>query len=59
MKPKYYNANVYDDLDFINKCSYFNEWYKIVEPILLNDEFQRRKLFLHHESSVWNHSIMV
>ena len=25
-KPKYYNPNVYDDLDFINKCSYFNEW---------------------------------
>ncbi len=58
-KSKYYNPNVYDDLDFINKCSYFNEWYQLVLPILLNDEFQRRKLFLHHESSVWNHSIMV
>ena len=59
MTSKYYNPDVYDDLEIINKCTYFNEWYKMVEPILLNDEFQRRKLFLHHESSVWEHSIMV
>lgn len=45
MTSKYYNPDVYDDLEIINKCTYFNEWYKMVEPILLNDEFQRRKLF--------------
>lgn len=55
----YYSNDVYNDLESINKMSFFNEWYKIVEPILLNDEFQRRKLFLHHENSVWDHSISV
>lgn len=55
----YYNKDVYNDLEAINKCTYFNEWFKIVEPILLHDEFQRRKLFLHHESSVWDHCIQV
>ena len=59
MNNNYYNKDVYNDLEPINKCTYFNEWYKIVEPILLNDEFQRRKLFLHHENSVWEHSIIV
>ena len=50
MNNSYYNKDVYNDLEPINKCTYFNEWFKIVEPILLNDEFQRRKLFLHHEN---------
>ena len=59
MNNSYYNKDVYNDLEPINKCTYFNEWFKIVEPILLNDEFQRRKLFLHHENSVWEHSIIV
>ena len=55
----YYNKDVYNDLDYINKCSYFNEWFEMVKPILLSDEFQRRKLFKHHENSVWDHSINV
>lgn len=59
MNNNYYNKDVYNDLEPINKCTYFNEWYKLVEPILLSDEFQRRKLFLHHENSVWEHSIIV
>ncbi len=38
----------------------FEDWLKIVENILLNDEFQRRKMFLHHHKmSVWDHSILV
>ena len=55
----YYSKDVYNDLKNINKCSFFNEWYSIVEPILLSDEFQRRKLFRHHDDSVWDHSIDV
>ena len=55
----YYSKDVYNDLKNINKCSFFNEWYSIVEPILLSDEFQRRKLFSHHDDSVWDHSIDV
>lgn len=38
----------------------FDEWLSIVEDILLSDEFQKRKLFLHHhDMSVWDHSILV
>lgn len=38
----------------------FTEWYEIVEPILLNEEFQKRRLFMHHQdSTVWTHSISV
>ncbi len=58
---EYYNKNVIDDIDpmiVINPC--FEEWYQIVENILLNDEFQKRKLFPHHHNvSVWDHSILV
>ena len=39
---------------------FFDEWLDIVKDILLNDEFQKRKLFPHHhEMSVWDHSILV
>lgn len=55
----YYSTDFYKDLESISKCTYFNEWLSIVEEILLNDEFQRRKLFLHHDNSVWSHSIDV
>lgn len=38
----------------------FDKWLSIVEEILLNDEFQKRKLFKHHHNmSVWDHSILV
>ncbi len=55
----FYSKDVRKDLDFINKCAYFNEWYEIVKDILNNEEFQKRKLFLHHEDSVWHHCIIV
>ena len=38
---------------------YFDEWYNIVEPLLLNEELQKRKLFKHHSKSVWDHLISV
>ncbi len=41
-----------------DKC--FNEWFSIVKPYINNNEFQKRRLFLHHKnSSVWQHSINV
>lgn len=35
------------------------EFYEIAEPILKNEEFERRKTFLHHNDSVYDHSIKV
>lgn len=37
----------------------FNDWFLIVKDILVNEEFQKRRLFKHHEKSVWDHSIEV
>lgn len=58
---QYYNKNVILDIDStILLNAYFEEWFLIVEDILLNDEFQKRKYFLHHHNlSVWDHSILV
>lgn len=57
----YYNKNVLEDIDIsIKNSMFFDEWYDTVKSILLHDEFQRRKLFLHHHNlSVWEHSILV
>ena len=54
-----YNKDIIADLGYIPKCSYFGEWYRIVEPILNNEEFQKRKYFKHHDNSVWNHCVSV
>lgn len=35
------------------------EFYNIAEPILRNSEFQRRKTYLHHNDSVYEHSLRV
>ena len=37
----------------------FNDWFNIVKKILLNQEFQKRRLFKHHTKSVWDHCIEV
>ena len=55
----YYSNDIFHDLNYISKLSYFNEWYGIVKPILLNDEFQKRKLFRHHDGSVWQHCVEI
>lgn len=52
---EYYNKNVKDDLKHLIKLEYFDEWFNIVEEILLNDEFQKRKYFRHHKGSLWDH----
>ena len=57
----------YDDNDVIKDIDasivlnpFFDEWYQIVEDILKNPEFQKRKLFMHHHNlTVWDHSILV
>ena len=57
----YYKKNVKEDIDIYIKLNpFFNEWFEIVKPILINEEFQKRKLFPHHHNlSVWQHSILV
>ena len=57
----YYSENLIDSLDnTITDHPMFEEWYEIVEKILLSDEFQKRKLFMHHhDMSVWDHSTLV
>ena len=57
----YYNKEVALDIDpYIVMNPFFEEWFMIVEDILMNDEFQKRKLFMHHHNlSVWDHSILV
>lgn len=57
----YYNDNLIDDIDYSVVLSpFFEEWLSIVKDILLHDEFQKRKLFMHHKNmSVWDHSILV
>lgn len=58
---KYYKENIIEDIDkTIVMNPFFEEWFSLVERILKNEEFQKRKLFLHHHNlSVWDHSILV
>ena len=37
----------------------FEDWFKIVKPILLSEEFQKRLKFKHHHHSVFFHSVLV
>jgi len=38
----------------------FYDWYRIVKRILKSKEFQKRRVFMHHENeSLWTHSIKV
>lgn len=52
---KYYNKNVREDLEHIIKDEYFDEWFEIVEDMLLSKELQKRKLFRHHKGTLWEH----
>lgn len=55
----YNRTDIINELYYINQDPLFNSWFDIVEDILLNEEFQKRRLFKHHEDSVWKHSILV
>ncbi len=61
MSKKYYDEDVLSYIDnSIILNPFFEEWFQYVKEILLNDEFQKRKLFPHHHNmSVWDHSILV
>lgn len=38
----------------------YSEWYSIVEPILLSEEYLKRKSFRHHgDTSVYDHCVKV
>lgn len=43
----------------ISNKEYFEEWFDIVKKYLLDEEFQRRKKFLHHRYSVFDHAVNV
>lgn len=47
------------ELAFLRTNPHFDSWYLIVKDILLNEEFQKRRYFKHHDNSVWDHSILV
>lgn len=60
MKYKYNCIDEKEILDIYKNDEYFDSWYKIVRKILHSREFQKRRLFKHHEfESVWHHSIIV
>ena len=58
-----YRYKCIDDIDILEKISNdkdYDSWLTIVKNILKNKEFQKRRLFLHHENeSLWTHSIKV
>lgn len=62
MKIRYKYPSI-DDVNILEIYKYdecFYNWYKIVRKILKTKEFQKRRLFLHHENeSLWTHSIKV
>lgn len=37
----------------------FHEWYSYVKDIIASDEFQIRKLYPHHDDSVFHHCVLV
>ena len=57
----YYSTDLIRSIDMsIVLHPEFDNWLLLVKDILLNDEFQRRKMFKHHHNlSVWDHSILV
>ena len=57
----YYDEDIISYIDHtILLNPFFEDWFSIVENILRNDEFQKRKFFPHHhDMTVWEHSILV
>lgn len=54
--------NELEEKEFLNSLKnkkYFEEWFQIVKPYLLSEEFQKRKMFKHHVASVYEHSCVV
>lgn len=60
MRYKYRCIDNKEILDIFKNDQYYKDWYRIVRKILKNKEFQKRRLFTHHENeSLWTHSIKV
>lgn len=60
MRYKYRCIDENEILDIYKNDPYYKSWYRIVRKILKNKEFQKRRLFTHHENeSLWTHSIKV
>ena len=60
IKYKYPCIDEINIIQLYKNDPYFYDWFKIVKRILKNKEFQKRRLFLHHENeSLWTHSIKV
>lgn len=60
MRYKYRCIDSNEILDIYKNDPYYKSWYRIVRKILKNKEFQKRRLFTHHENeSLWTHSIKV
>ena len=43
----------------MNQVYQDKRYYQVAEGILRNKEFQRRRTFLHHQDSVYAHSLRV
>ena len=60
MRYRYRCIDEKEILDVYKNDKLYKSWYKIVRKILKNKEFQKRRLFTHHENeSLWTHSIKV
>ena len=60
MRYKYRCVDEKEILDVYKNDELYKSWYRIVRKILKNNEFQKRRLFTHHENeSLWTHSIKV
>ena len=61
MRKEYYSDNIENDIDdTIKNNPLYKDWYSIVNDILKNEEFQKRKIFMHHYNiTVWQHSVLV
>lgn len=60
MRYKYRCVDEKEILDIYKNDELYKSWYRIVRKILKNNEFQKRRLFTHHEGeSLWSHSIKV
>lgn len=60
MRYRYRSIDDKDILQIYKNDPQYKSWFKIVKKILKNKEFQKRRLFIHHENeSLWTHSIKV
>ena len=60
MRYRFRSVDKEEILDIYKNDEFYKSWYKIVKKILKNKEFQKRRLFTHHENeSLWTHSIKV